>query len=114
MKNAPVILLFKSHVDTYTRKDGTVVQAHEDKRQAAAEQKSGPEVKTMMSDGTYKQWKRAVPHKGKVNGWDHFHDQVAGRHVLMTSYNAVGFDTEHEAKEWAGKNKAKPKGDWNS
>lgn len=34
MKNLPV-LFFKSHVDTYTRKDGTVVQAHEDKRQAA-------------------------------------------------------------------------------
>ena len=31
-----VVLLFKSHVDTYTRKDGTVVHAHEDKRQAAA------------------------------------------------------------------------------
>ena len=29
-------LFFKSHVDTYTRKDGTVVQAHEDKRQAKA------------------------------------------------------------------------------
>ena len=27
--------LLKAHVDTYTRKDGTVVQAHDDKRQAA-------------------------------------------------------------------------------
>lgn len=36
MKKSPTILFFKSHVDTYTRKDGTVVQAHEDKRQAAA------------------------------------------------------------------------------
>lgn len=29
------VLLLKTHVDTYTRKDGSVVQAHEDKRQAA-------------------------------------------------------------------------------
>lgn len=36
MKKSPIILLFKSHIDTYTRKDGTVVQAHDDKRQAAA------------------------------------------------------------------------------
>lgn len=35
MKNAPVLLFFKSHIDTYTRKDGTVVQAHDDKRTAA-------------------------------------------------------------------------------
>lgn len=28
-------LFFKSHVETYTKKDGTVVQAHDDKRQAA-------------------------------------------------------------------------------
>ena len=28
-------LFFKSHIETYTRKDGSVVQAHDDKRQAA-------------------------------------------------------------------------------
>lgn len=30
------VLLLKAHVDTYTRKDGSVVRAHEDKRRAAA------------------------------------------------------------------------------
>lgn len=30
----PLILFFKSHIDTYTRKNGSVVQAHDDKRQA--------------------------------------------------------------------------------
>ncbi len=30
----PIALFFKSHVDTYTKKDGTVVQAHDDKRQS--------------------------------------------------------------------------------
>lgn len=28
-------LFFKAHVDTYTRKDGSVVEAHDDKRPAA-------------------------------------------------------------------------------
>lgn len=32
MKTSPIALFFKSHIDTFTRKDGTVVQAHEDKR----------------------------------------------------------------------------------
>lgn len=30
----PIPLFFKSHVKTYTRKDGTVVEAHDDKRQS--------------------------------------------------------------------------------
>lgn len=33
MKPAVIPLFFKSHVDTYTRKDGTVVHAHEDTRE---------------------------------------------------------------------------------
>lgn len=37
MKTSPLILFFKSHIDTFTRKDGTVVNAHEDGRQAAAD-----------------------------------------------------------------------------
>lgn len=35
-KKLAVPLLLKSHVDQYVKKDGTVVQAHDDKRQAAA------------------------------------------------------------------------------
>ena len=35
MKPEPITLFFKAHIDTYTRKDGSVVQAHDDKRQAA-------------------------------------------------------------------------------
>lgn len=36
MSKTPIILLFaKSHIDTYTRQDGTVVRAHDDKRQPA-------------------------------------------------------------------------------
>lgn len=33
--------LLKAHVDQYVKKDGTVVQAHDDKRQAAAQKPSG-------------------------------------------------------------------------
>lgn len=36
MKNAPVLLFFKSHIDTYTRTDGTVVQADPAATSAAA------------------------------------------------------------------------------
>lgn len=32
MKTSRLILFFKSHIDTFTRKNGSVVQAHEDKR----------------------------------------------------------------------------------
>jgi len=32
-------LFFKSHIDTFTRKDGSVVGAHDDKRQAAKPKK---------------------------------------------------------------------------
>lgn len=36
----PIALLLKSHVDTYTRKDGTVVGAHDDKRRARLEREA--------------------------------------------------------------------------
>lgn len=42
MSTKPIILFFKSHVDTYTRKDGTVVSAHEDNRRPI---KKGDRVK---------------------------------------------------------------------
>lgn len=35
MKQIPA-LFFKAHVNTYTRKDGSVVEAHDDKRPSAA------------------------------------------------------------------------------
>lgn len=35
-------LLIKSHIDTYTRKDGAVVAAHDDKRTAAAVDSAPP------------------------------------------------------------------------
>lgn len=39
----PVLFLAKSHIDTYTRKDGAVVRAHDDKRQAAVDDSKFPD-----------------------------------------------------------------------
>lgn len=46
MSSNPIPLFFKAHVDTYTRKDGSVVQAHDDSRPAARRPiKKGDRVK---------------------------------------------------------------------
>jgi hypothetical protein len=50
MKNIPA-LFFKSHIDTYTRKDGSVVQAHEDGRAAAQKKPKKHEVKLVEGKG---------------------------------------------------------------
>ena len=42
--NQPVCLLLKAHVETYTRNDGTVVQAHDDKRPSAKIESDGVKV----------------------------------------------------------------------
>ena len=45
MTTSPIILFFKSHVETYTRQDGTVVHAHDDKRTKSAEPAKTAEAK---------------------------------------------------------------------
>lgn len=107
MNKPAVILFFKSHIDTYTRKDGTVVQAHDDKRTP-----KHPEIKKFMSDAGYKSAKKTHQSRGKVNGWDHVIDPLYGHHKLMTKYNVVGFDSEGDALEFAKHNKAKTSGYW--
>ena len=106
MKTSSLILFFKSHIDTFTRKDGSVVAAHDDKRQAATE----PEIHQHSSRQTHKDWKSSAPHKGKVNGWDLFHDDVQDQHVLMTPHSSARFKSEAEARDWGGRNKANSKG----
>jgi len=94
------------------REQADVTPANEGDIKQGTENK-GPEVKTLMTDGTFKQWQRSVQSLGKVNGWTLFRDDLDGEHyVLMTSYNSVGFDTEQEARNWAKDNKA-VKGDFN-
>lgn len=94
----------KAAPDVSPANEGDIKQGTENKE---------PEVKTLMTDGTFKQWQRAVQSLGKVNGWTLFRDDLDGeRYVLMTSYNSVGFDTEQAARDWAKDNKA-VKGDFN-
>lgn len=94
----------KAAPDVSPANEGDIKQGTENKE---------PEVKTLMTDGTFKQWQRSVQSLGKVNGWTLFRDDLDGeRYVLMTSYNSVGFDTEQEARDWAKDNKA-VKGDFN-
>lgn len=42
MQTAPLVLFFKAHVDTYTRGDGTLVEAHDDNRPSAQAQPEKP------------------------------------------------------------------------
>lgn len=106
---------YKQFLDAYKSgevKAADVTPANEGDIKQGAENK-GPTVKTLMTDGTFKRWQRAVPSLGKVNGWTLFKDELDGeRYVLMTSYNSVGFDTEQAARDWAKDNKA-VKGDFN-
>jgi len=51
MKTSPPILFFKSHVETYTRKDGTVVRAHDDTRTQAQKDDDKSNAKFMAHVG---------------------------------------------------------------
>lgn len=75
MENKPIIFL-KAHVDTYTRKDGVVVQAHDTKVQAA---------RTDIGGGLWKTGHKARIHapghafhgrKGEITGPGHQHGYV--------------------------------------
>lgn len=89
-----MILLLKTHVDTYTRKDGVVVQAHEDKRHATHEV---VEVR-YGKDDRYRRWE--VHHNGKAVG--HYEPSIARKDVLAHHFNKV--DAE-EAKKNAVRQK---------
>jgi hypothetical protein len=72
-------------------------------------------VHPMMTDGTYKNWKKTGAKIGRAaNGWDVFIDDRMEKieYVLMTSYDMVrgGFSSEDEARAWAMANKANKNG----
>ena len=66
------LLFLKSHVSAFTRKDGTFVAAHDDKRQAAAPAAANHNMKSFDSN-----WDKSVEHHGSEakaafsKGWDH-------------------------------------------
>ena len=81
MKNAPVILLFKSHIDTYTRKDGTVVQAHDDKRTKREEaQRAG-------NDG--KDWRDEENWHSRMQGKMKTHSEAELRYIIKDAREAA-------------------------
>lgn len=57
-----LVLFFKSHIDTYTRKDGSVVHAHDDKRQAAAKDWRDEENWHSRTQGKFKTYSEAQLH----------------------------------------------------
>jgi hypothetical protein len=76
--------MLKSHVDSYTRSDGTIVQAHDDKRQAAA-----PPL------GTHA---KALRESSKPDHIDHWHNQIAADQMAAGDHKALsgtlkGMDT---------------------
>lgn len=83
MSQKPTIVvstdLAKSHVDSFTRKDGTFVQAHDDKRQAAA-----PKAPAL---GTHA---KALRESSKPGDLDHWHNQVAADHMADGDHKALG------------------------
>lgn len=89
MKNAPVLLFFKSHIDTFTRKDGSVVQAHDDKRQAA-EPKPHPNGKHKVGDQVF------FPHPDKPgkNALGKYAGHRGGKSVIKHGDKEV--DVEHD------------------
>lgn len=115
-----IALFFKSHVDTFTRKDGSVVAAHDDKRPEAKPHPSGkhqvgsqvffphPDKPGKNALGTY------AGHRGgkSVVKWDQGggkhvdvdHDDIkAARGVPKKADANATSAANHEFKDW-GKN----------
>lgn len=96
----PVIIFAKAHVDSYTRSDGTVVQAHDDSRQSASVKKPMPKSHTKLHADAAKGVAHSQPH--------------AERHKeLVDMYHSSNDDWERQAvnrlinKNWAYAEKAK-------
>lgn len=87
VKKVLIPSLTKAHVDTYTRKDGVVVQAHEDKRQAA------------KPDNPYHSAKKAVmPHidKSRHGAADEMFKEMEGGGDESEAFGKRHFGAAHE------------------
>lgn len=78
-----IILLRKSHVDTYTKKDGTVVAAHDDSRTVTS-------VKTMPKS-------HAKLHKDAEAGVAHSEEHANEHKRLVAMYHDSKADWERQA-----------------
>lgn len=70
--------MLKSHIDTFTRKDGTVVQAHDDKRLAAQ-----PIVPSMGANA------KALRASSKSGDMDHEANQAAATHMEAGDHKSL-------------------------
>lgn len=84
------ILFIKSHVDTYTKTDGAVVRAHDDKRKPI-EQVPHPKG---YKPGQHVFFPHPDPKKKGKNGLGVYMGQRGGKSVV----NHVHGDTEHEVE----------------
>ena len=75
------LTLLKSHIDQYTRKDGTVVQAHDDKRQAAQ-----PAAVATPPINTHAKALRASSKPGDL---DHEDNQIAAGYMKEGDHKAL-------------------------
>lgn len=91
---APLILFFKSHIVGYTKKDGTAVAPHEDKRSKAAAE----------ADRRYKHAR--LRYKAAIMDLSHFSEHEETPHDLATQMSSrmaemmkheEGDETEHDA-----------------
>lgn len=111
------LLFVKSHVNAFTRKDGTFVAAHDDKRTAAAPAASNHNMASFD-----KNWGDSVEHHGSeakaafAKGWDHENTKAktgeAGREP--TSRHLGDLSVHYKAGKAAAQRKIKLSGDADS
>jgi len=93
MKNAPVVLFFKSHVDTYTRKDGSVVHAHDDKRTKREE--------AQRASNGGKDWRDEENWHSRMQGKMKTHSEAELRYIHKDATEAaeIGEKSGHDPKK---------------
>ena len=93
MKTSSLILFFKSHIDTFTRKDGSVVSAHDDKRtKREADQKAGNGGKDWRDE---ENWHTRTQEKMKT----HSEDELRFIHKDATDAAVTGERSGFDSKK---------------
>ena len=100
MNKPAVILFFKSHVDTYTRKDGSVVHAHEDGRKPSTRRDPSGNFQHKETKKNFHWWdtndewakKNGLPHEIGVG---HDKESVRYGHVKGTVAHVAVDEDEH-------------------
>lgn len=97
-----MILLLKTHVDTYTRKDGVVVQAHEDKRHVVQNPPTYEQVAELADYRNTHIKKR----ESRLNGLRKLYPEEVARHERAFRDNELkrsNIESDQQKKELAAK-----------